>query len=189
MATATDDGSFSAKTARFITWLQQLPGTSVSAKIQVADLRYINSGRGISQCGPSVYPEVFADHLLVAAEDIEEDEELFSITLSHLLAVQNSSLLKTRPGFLERLDSWNSLVLVMIHEDGMGELSHWWPYLRILPVNFDVRPCSYSFYPHQHYNVLSQKLCYGCSNIQTRLPYSESAHGDSGSWPKRILTQ
>lgn len=70
-------------------------------------------------------------------QDIEEDEELFSITLSDVLTVQNSSLQKVKSHLLERLDSWNSLVLVMMYEVGLGKESTWWNYLQILPNDFD----------------------------------------------------
>ncbi|CAD6592488.1 MAG: hypothetical protein ASARMPRED_006307 [Alectoria sarmentosa] len=70
-------------------------------------------------------------------EDIEEDEELFSITLSDVLTVQNSSLQKVKSHLLERLDSWNSLVLVMRYEVSLGKESTWWNYLQILPNDFD----------------------------------------------------
>lgn len=70
-------------------------------------------------------------------KDVEEDEELFTIAQSNVLTVQNSSLQKVKPHLLERLDSWNSLVLVMIHEDGLGKDSPWWDYLQLLPTEFN----------------------------------------------------
>ena len=74
---------------------------------------------------------------LVAVENIEEDEELFSIAHSVVLTVQNSGLQSVKPAMLEHLDAWNSLVLVMIYEDGLETKSKWWPYLNILPREFD----------------------------------------------------
>ena len=82
---------------------------------------------------------MFAEALAVAVEDVEEYEELFTISQSDILTVQNSSLQRVKPQVLECLDSWNSLVLVMIYEDGLGEKSTWSNYLRMLPTNFDVR--------------------------------------------------
>ena len=70
-------------------------------------------------------------------EDVEEDEELFSIAQSDALTVQNSGIQKVNPHLLEHLDSWNALVLVMIYEDGLGKQSAWWNYLQILPTHFD----------------------------------------------------
>ena len=78
-----------------------------------------------------------ANRHLVAVEDIEEDEELFSIAHSDVLTVQNSGLQNVKPAMLEHLDAWNSLVLVMIYEDGLEAKSRWWPYLNILPRQFD----------------------------------------------------
>ena len=74
---------------------------------------------------------------LVAVEDIGDDEELFSIAHSIVLTVQNSGLQSVKPAMLEHLDAWNSLVLVMIYEDGLATKSKWWPYLNILPREFD----------------------------------------------------
>ena len=35
------------------------------------------------------------------------------------------------------MDTWSSLILAMIYEDGLEAKSHWWPYLKILPTDFD----------------------------------------------------
>lgn len=70
-------------------------------------------------------------------EDIEIDEELFSVPHRDVLSVENSSLYASHPGIFEHLDSWNSLVLTMMYEDGQGVDSAWWPYLNILPTEFD----------------------------------------------------
>ncbi len=82
---------------------------------------------------------VFAEASAVAVEDIDQDEELFTIAQADVLTVRNSKLQQVKPHLLESLDSWNSLVLVMIHEDGLGEESKWWNYLQMLPTDFDVR--------------------------------------------------
>ena len=81
---------------------------------------------------------MFAKAPAIAVEDVEEDEELFTISQSDVLTVQNSSLQRVKPHALECLDSWNSLFLVMIYEDGLGEKSTWSDYPRMLPTNFDV---------------------------------------------------
>lgn len=70
-------------------------------------------------------------------KDIEEHEELFSIPISDLLTVQNSSLPKRLPDEFEKLDPWMSLILVMIYEAGRGQESKWGPYLHMLPSEFD----------------------------------------------------
>lgn len=74
---------------------------------------------------------------LVALEDIDEDEDLFSISRSDILSVQNSSLLQHIPCELDNLDPWMSLILTMIYEAGQCMRSKWWPYLSILPSKFD----------------------------------------------------
>ncbi len=40
---------FGSKTAAFMKWLLQRPGTRVSPKIQIADFRDGNAGRGIGK--------------------------------------------------------------------------------------------------------------------------------------------
>lgn len=65
------------------------------------------------------------------------NEALLSIPCSDLLTVQNSDLPKRIPNAFDGLDHWTSLVLVMIYEAGRGEDSKWWPYLQLLPTEFD----------------------------------------------------
>lgn len=60
-----------------------------------------------------------------------------SIPCSDLLSVQNSDLPKRIPLAFDGLDHWTSLVLVMIYEAGRGDDSKWWPYLQLLPTEFD----------------------------------------------------
>ena len=142
MATSTHESTsnddFHSKTSEFLTWLRERPGTIISPKIEITDLRHHNAGRGISNC-PCLEPSlsILAKDPAVAVHDIEEDEALFSIAQSDVLTVHNSSLQKVKPHLLERLDSWNSLVLVMMYEDGLGKDSTWWNYLQILPAKFD----------------------------------------------------
>lgn len=73
----------------------------------------------------------------VATEDIEENEALFSIAHSNLLTVSTSVLQQCIPHALDGLDAWMSLILTMIYEAGQGAESKWWPYLNILPTEFD----------------------------------------------------
>lgn len=51
--------------------------------------------------------------------------------------MENAALYSLQPEIFSRLDPWNSLILAMIHEDGQEEKSRWWPYMDILPSNFD----------------------------------------------------
>ena len=136
MSINSEYDEFNSRTTAFMRWMRQLPGTRVSSKIQLADLRDQRAGRGIG-ISLSFNMDVSSNGFLVATAEIEEDEELFSISQSDLLTVQNSTLQQVRPALLERLDAWNSLVLCMIYEDGLGEESRWWPYLQVLPKEFD----------------------------------------------------
>ncbi|KAF6223485.1 hypothetical protein HO133_000328 [Letharia lupina] len=138
MATYASNDTFHPKTADFLKWLRERPGTTISRKLEIIDLRDHNAGRGIgNRLSPESLVSILAESPVVAVEDVEEDEELFRIAQSDVLTVQNSSLQKVKPHLLERLDPWNSLVLVMIYEDGLGKESKWWNYLQLLPTNFD----------------------------------------------------
>ena len=77
------------------------------------------------------------DLFAVAIEDIEADEDLFSIPYDLVLSVKNSSLKNQIPDQIESLDPWLSLILVMMHESSKGETSRWSPYWKILPEHFD----------------------------------------------------
>ena len=77
------------------------------------------------------------DYFLVATKDIEEEEDLFTIPLSDILTAQNSALSSQKAEDVSKLQIWDALVLAMIYEDGKGEESAWWPYLNILPTEFD----------------------------------------------------
>ena len=73
----------------------------------------------------------------MATGDIEENEVLFSIDHCDLLTVSTSALQQCIPRALDDLDPWMSLILTMIYEAGQGTDSKWWPYLNILPTEFD----------------------------------------------------
>lgn len=134
----SNDADFHQKTAIFVNWFKQLKGAYLSSKIEVTDLRDRNAGRGIGMKPPllpRVHPALTAT--LVATEDIEENESLFSIAHSDLLTVSTSVLQQHIPHILDGLDAWMSLILTMIYEAGQGAESKWWPYLNILPTEFD----------------------------------------------------
>lgn len=73
----------------------------------------------------------------MAQTDIPEGEELFAIPRGLILTPGNSNLNTHLPGELDELDTWLSLILVMIYEYLLAEKSLWAPYLRILPTDFD----------------------------------------------------
>ncbi|QDS72847.1 hypothetical protein FKW77_007092 [Venturia effusa] len=105
----------------FLSWLSR-SGASISSKIEIADLRRQNAGRGV-----------------VSTADIDQDEVIFSIPRSIVLSVQNSSFRQQHEEFLSSLaeDPWLSLILVMLYEYGRGSESNWKPYFDILPSSFD----------------------------------------------------
>lgn len=78
-----------------------------------------------------------ANTVLVALEDIDESEELFAIPHSIILNLHNSELRQHIPEELASLDPWLSLVLVVMYEFSKRQASRWWPYLEILPSQFD----------------------------------------------------
>ncbi|KAI9837558.1 MAG: hypothetical protein M1819_007209 [Sarea resinae] len=111
---------FEEKSHSFLQWLEQIPAAHVSRKITLADLRSGAAGRGV-----------------VALEDIDEDEDLFTIPRSSLISVENSDLQQKLPNVLEELDPWLALILVLIYEYRKGPESHWKPYFDVLPQHFD----------------------------------------------------
>ncbi|KAK5134877.1 hypothetical protein LTR08_005967 [Meristemomyces frigidus] len=112
-----DDGDFSTKSDAFLTWLQQI-GTTISSKIQLADLRSRHAGRGV-----------------LATADIAEDEELFTVPRSSILTAEASSL----PAEIKEQfdDQWLSLMAAMIYEYQRGSDSTWKAYFDVLPASFN----------------------------------------------------
>lgn len=74
---------------------------------------------------------------LVARTNISEDEELFSIPRSLILAVQNSELQALLEQDIDGLGPWLSLMLVMLYEYLQGPKSRWASYFHVLPTHFD----------------------------------------------------
>jgi SET domain-containing protein 6 len=75
--------------------------------------------------------------ITVARTNIEEGEDLFSISRTTILSVQNSDLKTLLAADLDELGPWLSLMLVMIYEYLRGESSKWAPYFKVLPSRFD----------------------------------------------------
>jgi SET domain-containing protein 6 len=85
----------------------------------------------------------------VAIKDISQDTILFTIPRDLIINVQTSELQKKLPDVFdppmpdgedeeyEPLDSWASLILVMLYEYLQGEASKWKPYIDVLPQTFD----------------------------------------------------
>ncbi|KAK2015059.1 SET domain-containing protein [Colletotrichum eremochloae] len=129
MAT-TDD--FQTASAAFLSWFKSLQGATFHDDIQIVDLRGQNAGRGI-----------------VATKDIAPETVLFTIPRKSIINIETSELPKKIPQVFtgndgddedmenEPLDSWGSLILVMIYEYLQGDASPWRPYFEVLPDKFD----------------------------------------------------
>ncbi|KAI8715097.1 Ribosomal lysine N-methyltransferase 4 [Fusarium sp. LHS14.1] len=128
-----DSGSFNAGSEKFLLWFKSLPGASFSDAIKIVDLRDRNAGRGI-----------------IALQDIPADMTLFTIPRKGIINVETSELPKKLPDVFDldkpiddeddeapRLDSWSSLILVMMYEYLQGEKSQWKPYFDVFPSSFD----------------------------------------------------
>lgn len=117
MADGNEDDAFNAGSAKFIGWLND-NGTTISSKVQLADLRHLSAGRGV-----------------ITVADIAEDEELFSIPRLSILTAENSTLSAEVRTDID--DPWLSLILAMTFESQLGKDSTWVPYFDILPNDFD----------------------------------------------------
>ena len=71
--------------------------------------------------------------LTVATKDIDEGEELFSISRSEILDVENSEI----PEHFRELDPWLALVAAMILEYRKKGDSKWSEYFKVLPQHLD----------------------------------------------------
>ncbi|GMG55698.1 unnamed protein product [Ambrosiozyma monospora] len=113
-----DITSFTENTNKFHTWLSE-NFEKLSPKIEIADLRDTNQGRG-----------------LIAKQDIEEDEVLFEMSRDAILNIETSQLSKINPENAEKLNNltqWESLILVLAYEMMLGSESKWSPYFDVLP--------------------------------------------------------
>ncbi|KAL6362391.1 hypothetical protein LRP88_03670 [Fusarium phalaenopsidis] len=125
-----DSESFNTGSEKFLLWFKSLPGASFSDAIKIVDLRDRNAGR-------------------VALQDIPAETTLFTIPRKGIINVETSELPKKLPDVFDldkpiddddeapRLDSWSSLILVMMYEYLQGEKSQWKPYFDVLPSSFD----------------------------------------------------
>ncbi|CAI0648648.1 unnamed protein product [Colletotrichum noveboracense] len=123
---------FQTKSQGFLAWFKSLPGATFHNDIEIVDLRGHNAGRGI-----------------IATKDIPAETTLFTIPRKSIINVETSELPKKIPQVFtgndgddedmenEPLDSWGSLILVMIYEFLQGAASPWKPYFEVLPEKFD----------------------------------------------------
>ncbi|KAM3071995.1 Ribosomal lysine N-methyltransferase 4 [Clarireedia jacksonii] len=107
---------FEARTAAFASWLAEM-GIRISPKITLADQRAEGRGRGV-----------------VAQDDIEDDEVLFSIPRNAVLNMHTIANTSVSPflGNLNAMPSWLALTAILMAE-GQRKESKWAPYLAILP--------------------------------------------------------
>lgn len=74
----------------------------------------------------------------MAAQDIAENELLFTIPRSAILSVENSILSSEIPkATFDHLGPWLSLILVMLYEYLNKDASNWAPYFAVLPSEFN----------------------------------------------------
>lgn len=111
---------FNVKTQSFIDWLLS-NDVKISPKISIHDYRSSNQGRGI-----------------IAMEDIEPNEQLFTIPRSILINVVNNSLIEKYPDIQDKLksmDQWLSLIIILSYEFKFG--NKWKNYFNIIPDEFN----------------------------------------------------
>lgn len=137
--------SFDDITNKFLEWLSE-ENVTISSKLVVKDLRKDNQGRG-----------------MVANEDIEEDEELFSIPRETIINIDNCSLTKTnskaRDGLLS-LNQWEALIIVLLYELKVNGKSKWSAYFNTLPIK-DTQNYKFNqlmFWSHEQLADLSPSL-------------------------------
>ena len=88
MAPYASNDAFRAELFDFFQWLRERPDTTISRKIEIIDMRHHNAGRGIGKGSSSEsVVSMFAQGLVAAVKDVEEDEELFSIAQPNVLYV------------------------------------------------------------------------------------------------------
>lgn len=112
---------FAASTHNFEHWLLN-SGVQVSPNVKIEDLRHLSQGRG-----------------LIATQDIQQDEVLFSIPRNVLLNIETGTLGQindNREKLLTKYDHWEGLILTILYELSLGENSKWAPYFKILPEEF-----------------------------------------------------
>lgn len=116
----SEDKAFNQRTEDFVNFLTE-NGVIISPKIRIVDLRHKNEGRGI-----------------IATEDIQKDEALFTIPKTLPLDYKNCGFLKNDEHLEEKLEkysSWEILIICMFYElKVLEDKSKWWPYFQVLPI-------------------------------------------------------
>ncbi|CAN9443366.1 unnamed protein product [Alternaria alternata] len=129
---------FNGATDRFLAWFKAGGGVFRDDLLEIQDLRGKDAGRGIGKLASQ------SQH-----KNIPEDTTLFTIPRDLIISVNTSQLPSKLPKVFdtltdgeaddenEPLDSWTSLILVMIYEYLQGDASRWKPYMDVLPTTFD----------------------------------------------------
>lgn len=130
---------FQQLSSNFLEWFKANPGTRISAKITLTDLRFRNAGRGVGMAGELSLALCSKTNtlLIVANTDISAHEELFVIPPSLVLQQTNSEIYSKISNSFADLGPWDALILVIIYEYLRGDTSPWFPYIQLLPTTFD----------------------------------------------------
>ncbi|ODV90408.1 hypothetical protein CANCADRAFT_2133 [Tortispora caseinolytica NRRL Y-17796] len=110
---------FEAQSHEFVNWLKS-NGCTISSKIALKDLRAEQFGRAV-----------------IAVDDIQQDEDLFTIPRSCLLSFENSDLSRALPELKDQLDDWLLEIIVMLYESSRPKFA---PYFAVLPARMDDCP-------------------------------------------------
>lgn len=115
---------FEQITDKFVEWLDTV-GIEVSKNVKIADSRSDHQGR-----------------CMVCVEDVKEGDQLFSVPNEALLNVTTGSLgevsSEIKEALVSKVEHWEGLILTILYEwKYQGEKSKWWPYLKVLPEEFD----------------------------------------------------
>jgi SET domain-containing protein 6 len=107
------------------------------------------AGASVSRLQGTWISRLGIDVQTIAIKDIPQETTLFTIPRDLIINVQTSELPGKLPSVFdppipddededhEPLDSWASLILVMLYEYLQGESSKWKPYIDVLPQTFD----------------------------------------------------
>ncbi|KAK6462626.1 putative transcription regulator [Scheffersomyces coipomensis] len=141
---------FTKGTMKFTDWLNHHDIT-ISSKVLIADLRNSEQGRGV-----------------IALDDINKGEVLFSIPRDSILNVGNCSLIEDYPDIKQKLvhlTHWESLIIVLLYEVLVkGENSKWNDYLDVLPVK------SAQFNAKQHEETFNQLMYWNSDELHLLEP-------------------